>query len=316
VRIAFLGTPPVAVPTLETLLRSEHRVVLVVTQPDRAAGRSAAPIAPAVKSAALHAGVAVIQPQKVRSGELELALREAAPEALVVVAFGRLLPGRVLDVAPRGAINVHFSLLPELRGAAPVQWALAEGHERTGVSTMRMNEELDAGDILLQRELAIAPAEHAPALAARLALVGAELLAETLERLGAGTVVPRPQDAAAATHAPMLTKRDGEVDPSRLEAREIEGRVRGFDPWPGVWLQGPAGRLRIVEARAGPPSGVAPAPGEVVAHGPAGVSLACRGGSLLHLLRVQVEGRRAVAAADAMRGRLIVPGHVLAPVPP
>ncbi|NIX18796.1 MAG: methionyl-tRNA formyltransferase, partial [Actinobacteria bacterium] len=201
-RVVFLGTPQAAVPTLEALIRSDHEVPLVVTRPDRAVGRSRRPIPPPVKRAATEAGLPVLQPTKVRAPEFRETLASQAPDALMVVAYGRILPRSVLEVPRLGPINVHFSLLPRYRGAAPVQWALARGESRTGVTTMLMSEGLDEGDVLLEREVAIEPGEHAPALESRLAVLGAELALETLTGLAAGRIEPRPQDPERATYAP------------------------------------------------------------------------------------------------------------------
>ena len=184
-------------------------------------------------------GLPVIRPRKIRTVEFRDELLRARPDVLAVVAYGRILPAAVLDAARAGAINLHFSLLPAYRGAAPVAWALARGETTSGVTTMRMNEALDEGDILLQERVAIEPDEHSPQLQARLAQVGAGLLVETLARVHSGTLEPHPQDHALATYARPLTREDGEVDLA-LDAREIAGRVRGFDPWPGVWVRSSA----------------------------------------------------------------------------
>jgi methionyl-tRNA formyltransferase len=251
----------------------------------------------------------VDQPRRVKGKQFAESLRARRPDVLVVVAYGRILSRAVLDVAPLGAVNVHFSLLPAYRGAAPVQWALASGEEVTGVTTMRLNERMDEGDLLLQQAMAIESGEHAPALQTRLADVGSSLLVETLRRLERGTVEPRPQDAEGASYAPMLSPADGEIDPN-LPARSIEGRVRGFDPWPGVWVLREGRRLRLVDAVA--LSGtVAEDPGRVVELTPEGLIVACGGGSRLALRRVQPEGRRVLEVRDAINGRQIAPGDLL-----
>ncbi|HKQ61459.1 MAG TPA: methionyl-tRNA formyltransferase, partial [Candidatus Polarisedimenticolaceae bacterium] len=274
-RLVFLGTPSAAVPALAALLRAGHEVARVVTQPDRPVGRSRRPAPPPVKQAALDAGLELLQPRRVKDEEFPAALRSAAPELLVVVAYGRILSDAVLELAPRGAINLHFSLLPRYRGAAPVQWALARGETTTGVSTMRIVSRLDAGDVLLQRAVPIAAGEHAPALEQRLAAIGAELLVATLAGLARGELRGTPQDEAQATYAPLLHRADGELDPT-LAAPLLEGHVRGFDPWPGSWVRVEPGgrRLRLVEARALDERGEQ-APGSVLELRRDGLVVAC-----------------------------------------
>lgn len=309
-KLVFLGTPRVALPTLSALVEAGHEVPLVVTQPDRPSGRSRAPSAPPVKRYALERGIEVFQPAKVRNAAFRERIASHEPGALVVVAYGRILPGSVLRIAPMGAINVHFSLLPKYRGAAPVQWALVNGEEVTGVSTMSMNERMDEGDILLQRELRIAEGEHASALQERLSALGAALLLETLAGLGAGSIEPRPQRHDAATLAPMISKADGEIDPG-LTAREIEGRIRGFDPWPGAWLRRGRKRLRVADGRAldiPPRAGRA---GDVVELTAEGLIMICGGGSCLLLTAIQPEGRRVLTARDAVNGRQLQVGDRL-----
>ena len=313
-RIVFLGTPDSAVPTLEALLSAGHHVSLVVTQPDRPAGRSASPRPPAVKSAALREGLRAIQPVKVRVPEFREALEAERPDALVVVAYGRILPEAVLAAAPLGAVNVHFSLLPRHRGAAPVQRAIAGGDDVTGVTTMLMNARMDEGDLLLQREVPVEPGEHAPSLTARLASVGAGLLIETLSGLGRGAIDPRPQDPALATYAPPLAPADGNADPSS-PARTIERLVRGFDPWPGVWLRHAGKRIRIADARAIDGVSDAGPAGTLIGLESGELGMACGGGTLLAIRELQPEGRRVMSARDALNGRHLAPGDRLERIP-
>jgi methionyl-tRNA formyltransferase len=312
VRIVFLGTPRVAVASLQALVHAGHDVPLVVTRPDRPHGRSGRPQPPPVKRAAVEGGLAVHQPTKVKNRAFLDELGRHRPDVLVVVAYGRILTRAVLELAPAGAINVHFSLLPKFRGAAPVQWTLAHGERTAGVTTMQVEEALDAGDILLQREVPIEPGEHAPALQERLAGTGAELLVRTLGRLEAGSLEPRPQDHARATLAPMLTAADGNVDLEVLGAREIEGRVRGFDPWPGVWVDRAGRRLRLVEATDAGRVDPEAAPGQVLGLEGEGLMLACADRTLLRVTAVQPEGRRVMTARDAVNGRQVAPGDRLA----
>src|SRR3954453_12948242 len=231
-RLAFLGTPAFAVPTLERIVEAGHQVVSVLTQPDRPRGRGQQPAAPPVKEAALRLGLPVYQPERVRRPEAVEHLRGFGVDAMVVVGYGQIIPQVVIDLAPLAIINVHASLVPKYRGAGPIQWAIVNGETRTGVTTMRINAGLDTGDMLLKAETEIGPGETAVELGARLAPLGADLLIETLKGLAAGTIVPEPQDDAQATLAPILKKEDGRIDWSR-PAAEIHNRVRGLLPWPG-----------------------------------------------------------------------------------
>ncbi len=308
--VVFFGTPASAVPTLDALAASGHTLSMIVTQPDRPSGRSGAPQPPAVKTAALGAGLLVIQPERVKTPEFRRAIVERRPDLLVVIAYGRILPEPVLDAAPMGAVNVHFSLLPRYRGAAPVQWALANGDEVTGVTTMRMNARMDEGDVLLRAEVPVARLEHAPALTSRLAVVGASLLLETIARLAEGTIEPRPQDPALATYAPLLAATDGATDPS-LPATAIEGRVRGFDPWPGVWFRRRGRRIRIAEARAVEGARSAEPPGAVIGFEGDAIRIVCGDGTLLAVASVQPDGGRMIGAREAVNGRHLALGDRL-----
>jgi methionyl-tRNA formyltransferase len=310
VRILFFGTPQTAVPSLKALLDARLRPLLVVTQPDRPAGRGRRRTASPVKQLALENGLDVHQPEKVRTRSFRDRLERHRPDLIVVVAYGRILPPRVLELPPHGAVNLHFSLLPRYRGAAPVQWALARGETVTGVTTMLMNERMDEGDVLLAREVPIEDEEHSPALAARLALHGASLLLETVEALGRGESVPKPQNHDLATLAPLLQREDGQIDPG-LDALDIERRVRGFDPWPGVWLSRNGKRLRLNDVRALGEEPVSDPPGRLLELRPDGMVMACGGGSRLLLRKVQPEGKRPLTAGDAVNGRQIAAGDRL-----
>lgn len=309
-KVVFFGTPLPAVPTLLALIDAGHEIPVVVTQPDRPVGRSRTPVPTPVKVAATERGIPVIQPDKVRGSSFREALAAHDPELLVVVAYGRILTRRLLVLPRRGAVNVHFSMLPLLRGAAPVQWALAHGLATTGVTTLLMNEKLDEGDLLLQQETEILDGEHTPALQSRLAGYGARLLVETLRRMEDGDLTPRPQSHADATFAPLLSRLAGELGPE-LTAREIEGRIRGFDPWPGLWMSHDGRRLRLLEARAEAGEAGREEPGTLLASGDGGLILACGRSTRLLLIRVQPEGRRAMAVQDAVRGRHLRPGDRL-----
>ncbi len=309
-RLVFLGTPDAAVPSLQALVQAGHDVGLVVTRPDRPVGRSSRLRPPAVKVAAEAAGLQVFQPEKARGSAFRERVELAAPDAFAVVAYGKILGRKVLELPRHGAVNLHFSLLPRYRGAAPVQWALARGETVTGVSTMLINERMDEGDVLLQREVAIEQGEHTPQLEQRLSTIGASLLLETLARLEGGTIERRPQDPALATYAPMLSPEDGELDP-QLEAAEIEGRVRGFDPWPGVWAGRGDRRLRLVDARRLHGRTCTEPPGTLVELVEEGLVMACAGGTALLIRSVQPAGRRAVGARDAVNGRHLQVGERL-----
>ncbi|ANM31932.1 hypothetical protein ABI59_23760 [Acidobacteria bacterium Mor1] len=311
-KLAFLGTPAPAVPSLRALLDAGHDVRLVVTQPDRAVGRSGTLRPPAVKQAALAAGLEVAQPRKVRGPKFHERLRALDLDLLVVVAYGRILPRSLLDLTPGGALNVHFSLLPRYRGAAPVQWALARGEAVTGVTTMQINEQLDEGDVLLRRETPIEVDEHAPALSRRLSDMGAELIVETLAALGENAVTPEPQDHTLATFAPVLSPADGVWSPD-WSAGDIEGRIRGFDPWPGVWARRKRKRLRLIDGAALSGETSTEPAGTVLGLEEDGLRVACAEGTVLSLRQVQPDGRRAQSARDAVNGRQLTPGDVLEP---
>jgi methionyl-tRNA formyltransferase len=321
VRLVFCGTPAFAVPTLKAVLAAGHRVELVLTQPDRPSGRGMQLLPPPVKVAALETGIAVIQPEKIKNNlELRSRLEEIAPDAILVVAYGRIIPRWMLDLPRYGNLNLHGSLLPKYRGAAPVQWALARGERVTGVTTMRLDEGLDTGDMLLQEKLAVGEEQTAEDVFPLLAELGAGLMVRTLAGLEDGSVTPRKQDDQAATLAPLLTREDGRID-FRRSAREIHNRWRGFQPWPGAWtmLRGQKltlHRLRIADGLAGDAvRNVDAVPGEVRAEAGRFV-IACGEGSLgergwIEALEVQLEGKRRMAAADFLRGFQMSPGEVL-----
>lgn len=291
-----MGTPAFAVPSL-TQLAESHEVAEVVTQPDRPAGRGRKLHAPPVKQKAEELGLPIYQPQRIRETEAYERLLGHDPDAIAVVGYGQMIPKRIRELAPHGCVNVHSSLLPKYRGAAPVNWAIARGETRTGVTTMRIVREMDAGDILLVRETEIGPDETASALNRRLAPVGADLLLETLDGLASGTVQPIPQDHAAATKAPILRREDGLIDWSTPAAR-IYDRLRGFDPWPGVHTYFRGKRLRIGAAR--PDPGGNRQPGRLSSGG-SQVSVDCGTGRLV-LEQVQLEGRKLISASDFVRG--------------
>jgi methionyl-tRNA formyltransferase len=299
-RLVFLGTPAFAVPTLEAIVRAGHEVAAVLTQPDRPRGRGQHPAASPVKQAALALELEVYQPERVRRPEAVEYLRGMDARAMVVVGYGQIIPQSVIDLAPLGIINVHASLLPKYRGAGPIQWAIANGETRTGVTTMRIDAGLDTGAMLLKAETGIGPEETAIELGQRLATLGADLLVETLARLEAGTIVPEKQDDGQATWAPLLKKEDGLIDWSR-RAQEIHNRVRGLQPWPGAQTTFRGQPLQIWRSRIA--SGLPPAEaGTVLRARP--LLVAC-GERALELLEVQLEGRKRIPAGDFANGQRI-----------
>jgi methionyl-tRNA formyltransferase len=307
-RLVYLGTPAFAVPTLERIVEAGHQVLEVVTQPDRPSGRGQAPAASPVKQTALRLGLPVYQPERIRRPEAVSHLAGLGAEAMVIVGYGQIIPQSVIDLPPHGIINVHASLLPKYRGAAPIQWAIANGETRTGVTTMRIDAGLDTGEMLLKAETAIAPDETAPELAARLAGMGADLLVRTLEGIAAGTIVPEKQDHSQATMAPLLKKEDGLIDWS-MPARDIYNRVRGFQPWPGAWTRFRGQLLHVWRSRLVPNPPAVPE-GRLLRY--AGLWAGCGHSTALQLLEVQLEGRKRVSATDFANG-LRLPENV--PIP-
>ena len=309
-RVLFYGTPAFALPTLEALL-AHHQVVAVITQPDKRAGRGRAVTPSPVKQRALMAGVPVLQPPRLRDAGWPERLAEYRPDVAVVAAFGQILPKTVLDVPVHGSINVHGSVLPRYRGAAPIAWAIMRGETETGITTFQMDPGMDTGDMLLTEATPIGPEETAGELSARLAEIGARLLLQTLE--GLDTLPRIPQDHTKATLAPRLKKEDGWLRPAE-PARDLVNRVRGCNPWPGAAFVTPAGRLLVWRATVVAPPGVTAPPGTLVASD-GGLAIATGDGLLLPL-EVQPENRKAMAWADFLRGARLAPGaRVSEPVP-
>ena len=302
-KILFCGTPAFAVPTLRRLHTEGFSVTAVVTQPDRPKGRGLERAASPVKQAALELGLLVEQPEKLRGEAGRALLTKYQPEAVVIVGYGQLIPADLLDLPRHGWINLHASLLPKYRGAAPVQWALMRGESVTGVTTMRIDAGLDTGPILLQAEEPIREEDTAPALAARLAERGAPLMVETLRGLADGSLVPRPQDHSQASKAPLLKKDDGRID-WLLPAREIYNRIRGLAPWPGAFTSFREKNLHLWWAKpVEPPAGVvqAFAPGTLLVEKHA-LLVACGSGSWLRLEEVQPADRKRQRAVDFVNG--------------
>jgi methionyl-tRNA formyltransferase len=304
-----MGSPEFAVPCLGAL-HEHHEVALVVSQPDKPAGRGGQLTSPAVKLAAQALGLPVIQPRSARTGELRDALVGSGAELAVVVAYGKILPPAVLDALPRGCINVHASLLPAYRGAAPVQWAVIRGETETGVSIMQLDEGMDTGPVLLERCVAIDPEETSGELLARLAPVGAAALLEALAAIAAGTARAVPQDHARASHAPMLAKTCGAIDFGQ-PAAAVAARVRGVDPWPGAYAVLRGQPVKLFRARvAAEPDPARGAPGTVLAIGAAGVRIACGEGAVV-IAELQAAGRKRMTAAQFAAGRAVAVGDVL-----
>lgn len=305
-KLVFCGTPQFAVPTLQALLRAGHEVALVVSQPDRPTGRDQQLTAPAVKQAALAAGLAVTQPEKIRNNsEFRAALEGIKPDAIVVVAYGRIIPPWMLALPRLGCINLHGSLLPKYRGAAPIQWAVAMGDAYTGNTTMLLEEGLDTGPILLQQTMEIGAHQTAAELFPVLAEAGAPLVVESLAGLADGTITPQPQSEEGATFAPLLNREDGRMDFAAHTATELYNRWRGFQPWPGAFttLNGKkliVHRMAVDRGSDAGWQGLAE-PGRMHAEG-GRMLAACAGNTWMEFLEVQLEGKKRLDAAEFMRG--------------
>lgn len=304
-KIVFMGTPDFAVPSLQALLDAGHEVCAVYTQPDKPQGRKQVLTAPPVKELALQQGIPVYQPVTLKNEDEQAKLRALAPEAIIVVAYGKLLPKAVLDIPPRGCINVHGSLLPRWRGAAPIQWSVIAGDQKAGVTTMQMAEGLDTGDMLLTYETEIGARETAGELFDRLAQAGAALLVETLEKLD--SIAPRPQDDSQSCYAHMLDKQMAIIDWTK-SAHEIDCLIRGLSPWPIALTTLAGARLKIYAAEPVPGIGK---PGEVLESDPKkGLTVACGAGALA-LHEVQLVGGKRMKSADFLRGHAIDKGTML-----
>jgi methionyl-tRNA formyltransferase len=308
VRIVYFGTPEFAVPSLEALHRAGHEILLVVSRPDRPAGRRLQVSTPAVAAYAGRHGLPLVQPEKAGADEFYLPFRNLAPEAAVVVAYGKLISPRLLRVPARGFINVHPSLLPRHRGPSPVAWAIASGDAETGVSTMVLDEGMDTGPVLLQRAVTIHPRERTGQLEERLARLGAELLVETLSGLQAGTVGPQPQDDSAATVTPKLDRKMARIEWS-LPAAQLALRCRAFDPWPGLFCTFRGARVKIHGLDVSPHHGGGAAPGTVLACAPDGITVQCGGETQALLTELQREGKRRLPADAFLLGERVAPGE-------
>jgi methionyl-tRNA formyltransferase len=311
-RIVFCGTPEFALPSLRHLIaQPDFRVESVITQPDRARGRGHNISSSPVKDAALEAGIAVYQPEKIRSESARDFFGRVAPDVVVIIAYGQIIPQGLLDVPRLGWVNLHGSLLPKYRGAAPIHRAIINGETRTGVTTMQVTKGLDTGPILLERETDIGADETAPELAVRLAEIGAPLVVETLRKLDRGELAPRPQDDSQATYAHLLEKEDGRIDWSR-PAQAIYNRIRGFEPWPGAFTTF-CGRIchiwgrPALETRTPALAGTIWAPPGTIIEHQSELLVACGSGTALRLESVQLEGRKRITAREFASGAHLQP---------
>jgi methionyl-tRNA formyltransferase len=306
-RMVFCGTPEFAVPSLQTFTSSsDFEIAAVFTQPDRPRGRGQEVSFSPVKKVAVAAGLPVHQPLKIRAPEVEAQLRALSPDVIVIIAYGQIIPGRLLNIPRLGWINLHASLLPRYRGAAPIAWAIANGETYTGNTTMRIDAGMDTGEMLLQNELAIGTDETAPELTVRLAESGAKLMVETLRGLATGNLSGRPQDHSAATNAPMLKREDGQIDWVR-PAQEIYNRMRGFAPWPGAYTDF---RGQTCHLWGHPVSGEASSdqPGSLRLKS-GRLLVACGAATELELTHVKLEGRKQISATEFGNGARLQPGE-------
>jgi methionyl-tRNA formyltransferase len=307
-KIVFMGTPEFAVPSLEILIMHNYPVVAVVTQPDRPKGRGRHMTPPPVKTCAQYHYLPVVQPERVRNGEFIDHLRNIAPDLVVVAAFGQILPREILETPTRGCINVHPSLLPKYRGAAPINWTIIRGEEKTGVTIMLMDEGMDTGDILAQEETRIAPEETSGELHNRLAEMGAELLAKTIKTILSDAATRTPQDASLATYAPRLTREDGLIRWDS-DVHHVVNLIRGFSPVPGAYSFLKGKMLKIFSAT-GEPMPVTNMPGKIGSETENGLPVAARNG-YVWLREIQLENKKRMPVRDFLRGFSISPGDVL-----
>ena len=307
-RIVFMGTPEFAVPSLEALLRSDNQVVGVVSQPDRPKGRGHQLVSPPVKLVAERAGLPILQPLKIRTPEFLQILSAWQPDLIAVAAYGRILHTPILRLPPMGCVNVHGSLLPKYRGAAPVQWAIIHGEAETGITTMLMNEGMDTGPILLQGKLEISPDDTAGTLAPRLAELGGRLLVDTITQLKAGTLIPKKQDDGQATLAPLLKKEDGLIDWT-MNATALANRVRGLSPWPGAYTFFGAERWNIWKAVSNA-GAVTDKPGTIVVANKQAIIVAT-GNGLLDIREIQTANSKRMSVGQFLAGHQVTTGGQL-----
>lgn len=308
-RVAFMGTPDFAIPSLRALIEGPYDIVAVITQPDRPKGRHVVLTPPPVKLLALQHNIPVYQPVKVKDKEFLPILKVLNPEVIVVVAYGQILSKDILDIPPRWCINIHASLLPKYRGSAPINWALINGEKVTGVTSMIVTEGLDSGPILLKKEIPIDEDDDARTLHDKLSEAGGRLLLETMNGIKSGTLTPIPQDESEATYFPMLKKSDGLIDWTK-DASEIRNRIRGLIPWPGAYTYLHGEMLKIFSADLVSGQWPAVSPGTVIHVNDKGITITT-GKALLLINELQMEGKRRMTAAEFIRGHKIEKGMVL-----
>jgi methionyl-tRNA formyltransferase len=307
-RIVFCGTPGFALPALRHLItQTDFRLEGVITQPDRPRGRGQQVSSSPVKDAALEAGIPVYQPEKIRSESAHDYFKRVAPDVVVIIAYGQIIPASLIAIPRLGWINLHASLLPKYRGAAPINWAIVNGEARTGLTTMQIDAGLDTGPMLLKHETAIGPDETAPDLTTRLADAGAPLMAETLRKLERGEIVPIPQDNSKATHAPPLKKADGRID-WRAPAPQIYNRIRGLQPWPGAFTTF-RGKTCQIWGKPLQPVAAGGMPGIILPTQEDGLLVICGSGTVLRVHQIQLEGRNRVTDREFMNGAKIAAGE-------
>lgn len=317
-RLVFCGTPEFAVPAFQHLLaQPDFQILAAITQPDRPRGRGHEVSFSPIKQAALVAGIPVHQPEKIRAPESQALLQTLMPDAIIIIAYGQIIPARLLPIPKLGWINLHASLLPRYRGAAPINWAIVNGETTTGITTMRIDAGMDTGDMLLQKEVEINADETAPQLAARMADLGAPLISETLRGLATGTITGRPQPSTGASLAPMLKRENGRINWS-LTANELFNRIRGFAPWPGAYtsFRGQTCHIWSLPVANDAVAGSAPPdlanesaiPGSILVHRGAAF-IRCGGATSLRLTAVKLEGRKQVSAAEFLNGARLRSGE-------
>lgn len=305
--IVYMGTPDFAVPALESIISAGHTVKAVFAQPDKPAGRGYKLCAPPVKVCAKKHGIPVYQPDRLRDSDAEAVIKRINPDIIVVAAYGQILPESILSLPRLGCVNIHASLLPKLRGAAPIQWAIYNGDKVTGITTMKMAKGLDTGDILEQISTEIGESETADSLHDRLAALGAELILSTLDKMENGSITPRPQ-GEAYTYAPLIKKSMGEIDFSRT-AREIYDMIRAFTPWPSAFTMLNGRRIKVIEAAVS--DKITDLPAGTVCNADKAVSVACSGGSVIDFTVIQPEGSGKMTAEAFLRGHNLAAGTLL-----
>ena len=307
--VVFMGTPSFSVPFLDALLKSGRRVAGVFAQPDKPRGRGQRLALPPVKEFAVEYNLPVFQPGRLADPAVIEQIKKIHPEYIVVVAYGKIVPAEILRIPEKGCINVHASLLPEYRGASPIQWAIIEGRTYTGVTTMVMAETLDTGDILLQEEIGINRSDTAGGLSIKLSEIGVRLLVRTLDGLDRGEIVPRPQDHAKATYAPLLKKENGLIGWGTA-SEDIFNKIRGFDPWPGAYTFYKGGRWGVWRAEVFEKRDSTHSPGEIIGAQPEGIVVATGDGAL-KVTEIQAEGKRRMPVAEYLRGHKVEKGVIL-----